>query len=164
MVCWTSLRTSAPSSSHATRCGASLGVPASALKKTLHASEQERPDVARRRQWWQRFHKRLPIEHLVFVDETWTKTNMTRTHGWWRRGERLIAKVPHGHWQTMTFLAALRHDGLTAPCVIDGPINGESFFAYVDQILLPTLRPGDIVVIDNLGSHKGNAVRSAIPS
>src|SRR3974390_737785 len=96
MVCWTSLRTSAPSSSHATRCGASLGVPASALKKTLHASEQERPDVARRRQWWQRFHKRLPSEHLVFVDETWTKTNMTRTHGWWRRGERLIAKVPAG--------------------------------------------------------------------
>ena len=89
---------------------------------------------------------------------------MTRIRGWWRRGEPLLAKVPHGHWQTMTFLAALRQDGITAPCVIDGPINGESFLAYVEQILLPTLRPHDIVVVDNLGSHKGNAVRAAIRS
>jgi transposase len=89
---------------------------------------------------------------------------MTRTHGWWRRGERLLAKVPHGHWQTTTFLAALRHDSVTAPCVIDGPINGESFLAYVEQILLPTLNAGDIVVIDNLGSHKGEAIRKAIRS
>lgn len=89
---------------------------------------------------------------------------MTRTHGWWHRGERLVAKVPHGHWQTMTFLAALRHDRLTAPCVIDGPINGESFLAYVEQILLPTLTPDDIVLIDNLGSHKGSGVRTAIHS
>jgi transposase len=106
----------------------------------------------------------MAIEHLVFIDETWTKTNMTRTHGWWRRGERLLAKVPHGHWQTTTFLAALRHDGITAPCVIDGPINGESFLAYVEQILMPTLHAGDIVVIDNLGSHKGDAIRKAIHS
>lgn len=89
---------------------------------------------------------------------------MTRTRGWWRRGEPLLAKVPHGHWRTMTFLAALRHDGITAPCVIDGPINGESFLAYVEQILVPTLKPNDIVVVDNLGSHKGNAVRQAIRS
>ncbi len=89
---------------------------------------------------------------------------MTRTHGWWRRGERLLTKVPHGHWQTTTFLAALRHDGITAPCVIDGPINGESFLAYVEQILMPTLHAGDIVVIDNLGSHKGDAIRKAIRS
>lgn len=87
---------------------------------------------------------------------------MTRLRGWWRRGEPLLAKAPHGHWQTMTFLAALRHDGITAPCVIDGPINGESFLAYVEQILVPTLKPHDIVVIDNLGSHKGHAVRKAI--
>jgi transposase len=106
----------------------------------------------------------LDAERLVFIDETWTKTNMTRACGWWRRGERLLGKVPHGHWQTMTFLAALRHDRLTAPCVIDGPINGESFLAYVEQILLPTLAPGDIVVIDNLGSHKSAAVRTAIRS
>ena len=87
---------------------------------------------------------------------------MTRTCGWWPRGERLLAKVPHGHWQTMTFLAALRHDGITAPMVIDGPINGESFLAYVEQILVPTLEPGDIVIMDNLGSHKGSRIRKAI--
>ena len=87
---------------------------------------------------------------------------MTRTHGRAPRGERLVARVPHGHWRTLTLLAALRHDRIEAPCVIDGPINGESFLAYVEQILVPTLRPGDIVVIDNLGSHKSKAVRRAI--
>ena len=87
---------------------------------------------------------------------------MTRTRGWWPCGERLLAKVPHGHWQTMTFLAALRHDGITAPMVIDGPINGESFLAYVEQMLLPTLKPDDIVIMDNLGSHKGSQIRKAI--
>ena len=98
----------------------------------------------------------------MFIDETWAKTNMTRTHGRSRRGERLVAKVPHGHWQTLTFLAALRADRIDAPCVLDGPINGDSFLAYVEQMLVPTLKPGDIVVIDNLGSHKGKAVRRAI--
>jgi transposase len=87
---------------------------------------------------------------------------MTRLHGWARRGERLIAKVPHGHWKTATFLAALRHDRIEAPCLFDGPINGELFLAYVEQCLVPTLKPGDIVVLDNLGSHKSKAVRSAI--
>jgi len=99
---------------------------------------------------------------LVFIDETWTKTNMAPLRGWCRRGARLNAKVPHGHWQTMTFLAALRHDRVDAPCLFDGPINGESFLAYVEQVLTPALAPGDIVVMDNLGSHKGQAVRSAI--
>ena len=87
---------------------------------------------------------------------------MTRTRGWWRRGEPLAAKVPHGHWRTLTFIAALRCDAITAPCVLDGPINGESFRAYVEQILVPTLQPGDIVVLDNLGSHKGAGIRSLI--
>jgi transposase len=87
---------------------------------------------------------------------------MTRTHGRAPRGERLVAKVPHGHWQTLTFLAALRSDRIDAPYVIDGPINGDSFLAYVEQVLVPTLKPGDIVVIDNLGSHKRKAVRRAI--
>jgi transposase len=99
---------------------------------------------------------------LVFIDETWAKTNMTRTHGRAPRGERLLAKVPQGRWRTLTFLAALRCDRINAPCVIDGPINGESFLAYVEQVLVPTLKPGDIVIIDNLGSHKGKAVRRAI--
>ena len=91
--------------------------------------------------WWKRYQGSIDPTRLVFIDETWAKTNMTRTHGWHRRGERLLAKVPHGHWRTMTFLAALRHDRITAPCVIDGPINGESFRAYVEQFLVPTLQP-----------------------
>jgi transposase len=87
---------------------------------------------------------------------------MTRTHGRCARGARLVAKVPHGRWRTLTFLAALRSDQITAPCVFDGPINGQSFLAYVEQFLVPTLKPGDIVIMDNLGSHKGQAVRRAI--
>ena len=100
----------------------------------------------------------------MFIDETWAKTNMTRRHGRCRRGARLVAKVPHGRWRTLTFLAALRHDRITAPCVIDGPINGASFRAYVEQFLAPTLSPDDVVVMDNLGSHKGKAVRRLIRS
>jgi transposase len=134
----------------------------SASKKSLHASEQDRPDVARRRAQWRRYQGRLDPARLIFIDETWAKTNMTRTHGRARRGERLVAKVPHGRWRTLTFLAGLRCDRIDAPCVIDGPINGASFLAYVEQLLVPTLKPGDIVVMDNLGSHKGQAVRQAI--
>jgi transposase len=99
---------------------------------------------------------------LVFIDETWAKTNMTRLYGWAPRGKRLVDKVPHGHWKTATFLAALRNDRIDAPCLFDGPINGERFLAYVEQFLVPTLKPGDIVILDNLGSHKGKAVRKAI--
>ena len=87
---------------------------------------------------------------------------MTRLCGWAPRGKRLVDKVPHGHWKTATFLAALRHDRIEAPCLFDGPINGERFLAYVEQFLVPTLKPGDIVVLDNLGSHKGKLVRRAI--
>src|ERR1700722_1925205 len=105
---------------------------------------------------------KIDPRRLVFIDETWAKTNMTRTHGRCARGERLIAKAPFGRWRTLTFLAGLRCDGLTAPCVIDGPINGASLRAYVEQVLAPILAPGDIVVMDNLGSHKGRAIRAAI--
>jgi transposase len=98
----------------------------------------------------------------VFIDETWTKTNMAPLRGWAPRGQRLKAAVPHGHWKTMTFLAALRHDRVEAPWLLDGPIDGESFRLYVEQVLVPTLRPGDIVIMDNLGSHKSAAVRRAI--
>ena len=87
---------------------------------------------------------------------------MAPLRGWGPKGKRLRGFAPQGRWRTMTFLAALRCDGLTAPCVFDGPINGQAFRAYVDQLLLPTLRPGDIVVMDNLGSHKSKAVRAAI--
>jgi transposase len=126
------------------------------------ATEQDRPDIAHRRARWKRHQWKVDPARLVFIDETWAKTNMARTRGWWRRGVPLRAHVPHGHWRTMTFLAALRHDRIDAPCVIDGPINGESFRAYVEQVLVPTLQPGDIVVMDNLGSHKGRAIRAAI--
>jgi transposase len=118
--------------------------------------------VARRRAQWKKYQGRLDPSRLVFIDETWAKTNMTRTHGRAPRGQRLIAKAPHGRWRTLTFLAALRHDRVAAPCVIDGPINGDIFRAYVEQVLVPALKPGDIVIIDNLGSHKGKAVRAAI--
>jgi putative transposase len=87
---------------------------------------------------------------------------MAPLRGWCRKGQRLVAHVPHGHWKTITFVAALRHDRIDAPCVFDGPINGESFLNYVEQILAPTLKPDDIVIMGNLGSHKSDAVRAAI--
>ena len=118
--------------------------------------------MARRRVRWKKYQSRLDPKRLVFIDETWAKTNMTRIHGRCARGRRLVAKVPHGRWRTLTFLAALRCDRIDAPCVIDGPINGLSFLAYVEQLLVPTLQPGDIVIMDNLGSHKRQAIRSAI--
>lgn len=99
---------------------------------------------------------------LVFLDETWAKTNMTRLLARAPRGSRVIDYVPHGHWKTTTFLAALRVEGLTAPLVVDAPINGELFRAYVEQHLAPTLKPGDLVVMDNLGSHKVAGVSEAI--
>ena len=92
---------------------------------------------------------------------TWTTTNMARKNGRAPKGERLRAGVPHGHWKTTTFVAGLRLTGMTAPMVLDGPINGQWFQAYVDQVLVPTLSPGDIVMMDNLGSHKGAGVRDS---
>lgn len=96
-------------------------------KKTLIAAEQDRPDIARRRTQWARYQGRIDPSRLVFIDETWTKTNMAPLRGWAPRGARLKGRVPHGHWKTMTFLAALRCDRVDAPWLLDGPINGESF-------------------------------------
>ena len=98
----------------------------------------------------------------MFIDETWAKDNMTRLYGRCLRGRRLIDKVPLARWETTTFVAALRHDRLTAPMVLDGPINGEWFLAYVEQVLVPTLKPGDIVALDNLGSHRSHRIRELI--
>jgi putative transposase len=128
------------------------------------AGERDRPDVARRRARWAKYQDRIEPERLVFIDETWTKTNMAPLRGWAPLGQRLIGKVPHGHWKTATFLAALRHDRIEAPWLLDAPIDGETFRTYVEEVLIPTLRPGDIVVMDNLGSHKGAAVRRLIRS
>jgi transposase len=118
--------------------------------------------VARRREQWRRYQDRIDPRRLVFIDETWVKTNMAPLRGWGDRGARLIAHAPAGYWKTMTFLAALRHDRVDAPWVVNGPINGEIFRAYVQTQLLKTLKHGDIVVVDNLGSHKGGEVRRMI--
>lgn len=128
------------------------------------AGERDRPDVARRRAQWIKYQNKIEPERLVFIDETWTKTNMAPLRGWAPLGMRLKTKVPHGHWKTTTFLAALRHDRIDAPWLLEGPIDGESFQTYVEKVLLPTLHPGDIVIMDNLGSHKGKAVRRLIRS
>ena len=98
----------------------------------------------------------------MFIDETWCTTNMARTHGRCRRGERLRLGFPHGHRKTTTLVAALRLDGMVAPMVLDGAINGEWFEAYVRHVLAPTLRPGDVVIMDNLSSHKRAAVQEII--
>ena len=133
-----------------------------AKKKSLRAAEQDRPDVAKARTEWRENQPKLDAGKLIFIDETWTKTNMVRLYGWAPVGHRLVDAVPHGHWKTSTFIAGLRQDRLVAPCVFNGAINGESFLAYVEQMLVPTLTSGDIVVMDNLGSHKVAGVRKAI--
>lgn len=132
------------------------------FKKTLFAVEQARADVARRRRRWRSWQAGLNPRRLVFIDETWIKTNMAPLRGWGAKGQRLRGFAPQGHWRTLTFLGALRCDRLTAPCVFDGPINGECFRAYVEQQLLPVLKAGDIVIMDNLGSHKSAALRRMI--
>jgi transposase len=148
--------------STATLCRALQALHLTLKKKVLHAAEQQRPDVQEKRVQWLAIQLGLDIERLVFLDETWAKTNMCRPNGRSPRGERLICSVPYGHWKTTTFLAALRSDGLTAPLVIDGALNGELFLAYVRQQLAPTLRAGDIVIMDNLPAHKVAGVQTAI--
>jgi transposase len=125
-------------------------------------AEQTRPDVARKRARWKAHQGRIDPRRLVFIDETWVKTNMAPLRGWGPRGQRLQARVPHNHWKTLTFVAALRVDRVDAPWVIDGPINGELFALYVENVLVPTLAKGDIVILDNLGSHKGKRAHRAI--
>ncbi len=112
--------------------------------------------------WWRKYLTRIDITRMVFIDETWTKTNMAPLRGWGTKGKRLFGWAPHGRWKTLTFLAALRTTGVTAPWLLNGPINGESFLIYVREVLLPTLRQGDIVVMDNLGSHKAKIIRQLI--
>lgn len=120
--------------------------------------------MARRRAQWAKYQGRIDPERLVFIDETWTKTNMAPLRGWAARGKRLPGKAPQRRWKTMTFVAALRLDRIDAPWLLDGPIDGETFRTYLTSMLVPTLRPGDIVIMDNLGSHKGKAVRALIRS
>jgi len=100
--------------------------------------------------------------HLVFIDESNARTNLVRQYGRCLRGRRLVSYAPHGHWKTTTFVAALRQDGFTAPMVLDGAMDGKAFLAYVQQVLVPTLKQGDLVVMDNLASHKRTGVRESI--
>jgi transposase len=131
-------------------------------KKTAHASEQQRPDVKARREAWFDGQLDLDPEKLIFIDETSASTKMARLRGRAKKGERCRAAIPHGHWKTTTFTAGLRRDGLTAPMLLDGAMNGPAFLAYAEQVLAPELTPGDIVVMDNLPAHKVAGIRAAI--
>ena len=117
-----------------------------------------------KRKWWQRRQRKLHPDRLVFLDETWAKTNMTRLRGRSLIGTRLVEHVPHGHWQTTTFLAGIRASGWVAPLVVDGAINGKLFLGWVEQHLIKSLKPGDVVIMDNLSSHKVKGVVDAIES
>lgn len=132
--------------------------------KILFAKDQGRLDVAKRREQWKTDQGGIDPARLIFIDKAWTKTNMTPLRGSCLKGERLKAKAPFGRWKTMTFVAALRRDRIDAPCLFDGPINGTVFLAYVQTFLGPPLKAGDIVVMDNLGSHRGKLVRKRHPN
>ncbi len=132
------------------------------LKKSLQAAERERADVARARRRWMREQGMFDPARLVFIDETAITTNMVRLRGRALRGDRLIGHVPLGKWETITFVAALRHNKMTAPMVIEGAMTGEMFLAYVKQCLVPTLKRNDIVVFDNYAAHRIPGIREAI--
>jgi transposase len=137
-------------------------IEAYAKKKTLLAAEQKREDVVEARRQWVAEQLTIVPDEVVFLDETWAKTNMTRTYGRSLRGTRLVQYVPNGRWQTNTFLGAMRSTGFVAPLCVEGAINGRIFLAWVEQHLVPTLKQGDVVVMDNLSSHKVKGVVEAI--
>ncbi len=131
-------------------------------KKTAHASEQERDDVKAAREAWFAGQDDFDIKRLFFIDECGTNTKMARTRGRSRRGERCHAAIPHGHWKSTTLVAALTTSGIAASMILDGAMDGDMFSAYVTHILLKELRPGDVVIMDNLPAHKVAAVRETI--
>ena len=137
---------------------------AASKKKSLIAAERLRPDVAERRRNFAIAKRFVPTESFVFLDESGAKTNMTRLYGRAPKGERCVDHTPHGHWKTLTMLSAIRHEGVIedATVVVDGAMDGATFLAYVEQCLAPSLEPGDVVVMDNLPSHKVAGVREAI--
>jgi transposase len=130
--------------------------------KALRAAEQDRPDVAARRKLWRAAQPFIDPDALVFLDETGVNTKMARLYGWAPVGERCRDSAPFGHWKTMTFIAGLRLTGMTAPWVLDGAMDGDAFRTYVQHVLAPTLRRGDVVVLDNLPAHKVAGVQEAI--
>lgn len=131
-------------------------------KKTGHAEEQAREDVAEARAAWAKDQHKLDPSKLVFLDESGVNTKMARPKGRAPKGQRLVASIPHGHWSTNTFIAGLRHDGIVAPWLLNGPMNGDAFVTYISTQLAPGLVPGDIVVMDNLSTHKVEGVRKLI--
>src|SRR5260370_5736816 len=157
------------------RCGGSSPPRASALKNIVHASEQERPDVAEARAAWKAEQPGLDPARLVFLDETGTSTNMARLRGRAKRGSRVVGRVPWGHWKTMTFLAGLRHDAITAPFVIDRAMTGPIFRQYLRQCLVPTCavtrrrfssgckaHPATAPAGSNRGRHGGDEMSEAL--
>jgi transposase len=128
----------------------------------LYATEQDRPDVALARQLWIADQAGLDFKRLVFVDETGTTTRLVRTHGWGRKGQRLIGRAPHGHWLTQTFVAGLTHDGILAPMLLPRPMTGDLFKQWLEEWLIPEMQPGSIVVLDNLAAHKVAGVRQCL--
>jgi len=128
----------------------------------VHASEQERPDVKRKRQDWEECLPGLDLDRLVFLDECGINTLMARLHGRCPQGKRLVDSSPAARWQTTTLLSAVRLEGVIAPLMMPGSINGESFAGYIEQFLVGELRSGDIVIMDNLPSHKSQRVSDAI--
>jgi transposase len=118
--------------------------------------------VARHRSRWRVWQRYMDADRFVFLDETGASTNMVRRSGWGLKGQRLVDAAPQGHWKTTTFVAGLRASGIIAPFVLDGPMTGEAFRAYVEQVLAPELEPGDAVVMDNLSPHKVAGVQEAI--
>ena len=134
----------------------------STLKKTVRPSEQDRPDVKVRREEWAEKTAGIDLDRFVFLDESGAKTNLPRLYGRIKQGRRLYDSAPCGRWETTTMIASIRLDGSSAPMVLDGACDGVCFRAYVDQVLVPSLRPGDIVVMDNLGAHKVAGVVEAI--
>jgi len=131
-------------------------------QKTLHAAEQDRPDVAQRREAWRHDQPGLDAGRLIFIDETWAKTNMTRLRGRSPVGERLIDKTPHGHRQITSLIAALDAAGIRCSMVVDGAVNSDIFDAFIEEVLVPELRAGDVMILDNLSSHKGERARRLI--
>ena len=131
-------------------------------KKALHAAEQTRPDVAACRTLLRAAQPFIAPESLVFLDDSGVNTKMARLYGWAPVGERCRDRMPFGHWKTMTFIAGLRLTGMTAPWVLDGPMCGDTFQVYVRDVLAPTFRRGDVVVLDNLPAHKVPGIREAI--
>lgn len=132
------------------------------LKKTLKASEQEREDIAKSREEWREFQTVVDAEHLIFLDESGLKTNMTRLYGRAQGGQRCHDSTPCGHWETVTILSSIRLDSSTESLIFEGAVDRKMFDAYIQEVLAPTLRPGDIVVMDNLNAHKSQDAYRAI--